>query len=279
MISIPITVNNPLLSLQSRFWWASQQKVYGDLATERSKLVVVDRNFADNSVQPYTWCDDIPHDKVTGVWSDLPPTVTPGLALPLNIQVGLRQVIPTLPNNQIVEILDADCFHFCPATDIDIGEDEIFCCTVYEPWHLYSLTTNRYVIEPYLDHTKKQTPYNGGFVPILSRSSTIQKLLPDWEEIHRDILLRNVDCLISWWAGMYAFQAACSRLGLVMKEYNTCCIPPVGCLQPNHYAGHYCCDPFIPKSHLPKVDLSKAPSDAYYDHMRVVWRSLGLGVG
>jgi hypothetical protein len=47
---------------------------------------------------------------------------------------------------------------------------------VYENWHLFRLTKNRHVILPYFASTGRY--YNGGSVPIVGRTSTFKRILP-----------------------------------------------------------------------------------------------------
>jgi hypothetical protein len=267
VISIPVAVNNPLFRWQAEFWWWSQLRTYAAEAAARSHLIVIDRNFAGDTPLDSSWYAGIPHSEAIGVWAE-PPTGHAGLALPLNIQVGLRQVLVTslFGDDAFLEVMDCDMFHFRPAPAISVGPDEVHVCTLYEAWHLHSLTAHRPVIQPYL--RPGGMPYNGGFVPIVGRAGTFRRLLPDWEAIHRDILGKSLAPSLHWWGAMYALQAACHRQGVAMIPRDTCYIPPINEVAPGHYVGHYSVDPRMPKGRLPRVDLGNAPDNAYYRRIR-----------
>jgi hypothetical protein len=267
MVSISCSVNQGRYRWQSRFWWASQQLIYGDGAAERSLLAICDRNYASDPAGPTDWYQEIPHAEAIGVWAD-PPSGEPGMATGSNFLRGLAAAVSRMADDVVVECLDSDCFHFRPAAEPDVAPDEVLACPAYEAWHLHSLGPYQWVVAPYL--VPDGTPYTGGHVPLVMRAGTLRRLLPEWSWITRDMLRAPPEGEAGWWVLMYALQAACHRLRLTMRDHDTCCIPPAWPLKEWHHAGHYCCDPHMPKVRLPAVDLALAPRDAYYDHIRRV---------
>lgn len=187
------------------------------------------------------------------------------VAVPLNIQAAVKAALPMIDGNSIVEILDCDMAHFRPAPQLNIGKDEIWVDTIYENWHLKSNSDHYGVVQPYLNGNT--TPFNGGFVPILARASTLKKIINDWAKIHIAILKDDHRDIIKWWAGMYSLQVACANNRVHMRSHSLCYIPGITPLTDEHYIVHYSVDkkfdkkdalwPFLPTSDLPK--------EPYYD--------------
>lgn len=266
MISIPVAVNNALFQWQVDLWWWNHQRTYGRAARKEACAVVIDKNFTDDPNLPTRWLVGVPHVMCAGTWMLPAHPTTPGLDLPLNIQVGLRQVVDRFSDDEVLEVTDCDLFHFRPHPPISVDDDVLLVCNAYEEWHLKSLTSNRWVIEPYFENGGDY--YNGGFVPIVGRAATFRRILYEWEAVHRDLLGRPLGRDIHWWSGMFALQAACEKTRVSMVATDWCYIPGYNALADNHYIGHYCCDENFPKGKFPRVDASRFPSNVYYDRLR-----------
>jgi hypothetical protein len=266
ILSIPVAVNTRFFRWQAELWWFAQRRVHGDDAPGCSLLLVGDRNFGADSPGDPSWYGGIPHVEFRGVWAD--PVVgdaARSIDLPLNIQRGLKAALPTLPADRVVEVIDCDLFrHAMPPAEVP-GPGEAWTCDLYEDWHLRSRAENRHVIDRYL---RDDAPYNGGFVPIVATAGTLAGIVDDWDEIHRDILRRDLDPRLHWWAGMFAFNAACSRSGVAMIGRDTCFIPPANRLRDGHYISHYSVDPRMPKRSIPNVDAAAFPDDRHYRMVR-----------
>jgi hypothetical protein len=181
----------------------------------------------------------------------------------LNIQIGLAQIIHLFEDDDVIELVDCYLFHFRRHREVFVPKDGLFVCDLYEDWHLKSLSSNKHVIEQYLQDSGSR--YNGGFVPIIARASTFRRLLPLWEDIHRDILRQPHEKLIHWWAGMFALQAACERVEIEMIAKDWCYIPGINRLEDTHYTGHYSCDfNYFSKYKFPDVNATTFPDNLFY---------------
>ena len=267
-ISVPIAVHTEYFRWQLDLFWHAHRAVYGETAHLKSHAVVIKRNdFWEPKTEAIGWNIDIPHTMCEAFF-DIPIQglslmhSTLALAVPLNIQFGLLQVLPQLDDGQVVEVIDCDMFHFRPSPQYEVGPNEILVADIYENWHLFSRSQHRDVIEPYFQNGGRY--YNGGFVPIISRVDTLRRLVPEWIGVHVAILLRPHETLIHWWAGMYALQAACERLQIEMRGIDCCYAPPANELQPSHYIGHYCADQFFTKKTFPNVTTQGWPDSPYY---------------
>ena len=226
MISLPIVVNNEYFKWQLMLWWWNQKLVYGSKAVNKSRAIVISKNFRSEATRSHDWLKDIPHVYCDGASQD--PIVGEDLRvldLPLNIQYGVREAIKDLPDEQIIEILDGDMFHLRAHPKIVVRDDMLLVSDIYENWHLKSLTIHRPVIERYFENGGRF--YNGGFVPIVGKVKTFRKIMYEWIAIHRDILKRD-DIIetkpFRWWGGMFALQAACEKAKVTMIADDTCYI-------------------------------------------------------
>ena len=190
--------------------------------------------------------------------------------VPLNIQVALAQVLPFLPDETIIELLDCDTCHIRQAPAINPQDNQFLVNTLYEDWHLKSTTDNKHIIQPYL---KNSNFYNGGFVPIVGKAKTFKTIIQDWTDIHLKIYKANKDPLIRWWAGMYSFQVACVNNSIELAATNQCYFPNVNNLEEEHYIAHYCCDEqhFNKKTvfkNLKEFNPNNLPDNLYYNTIR-----------
>jgi len=266
MITIPVAVNIPVFKWQSELWWWNHQKTYGDFAADKACLLVIDKNYKNETPLDTQWYRSIPHKEATGVWTNLVPGVDLNLCMPLNIQVGLKQILSNFNDDDIIEVTDCDLCHFRPHPEISITEDMLYVCDIYEKWHMFTLTKNRHIIEPYFQHDGKY--YNGGFVPIIGYVSTFKKIIHEWEEIHRDILIRPWGNDIKWWAGMFSLQAACEKARVTMVAKDWCYVPQVNQLSESHYTCHYSVDKTFNKRIFPHIDVSKFPDNLFYNRVK-----------
>lgn len=109
---------------------------------------------------------EVPH-VMCEAFFDIPIMEYSSVALPINIQVGLAQILPQLDDEMLLEVIDCDMIHFRPCPLLRVGDNELLVSTAYEDWHLYSRTHNRHIIEPYFENGGRF--YNGGFVPIIGK--------------------------------------------------------------------------------------------------------------
>jgi len=271
MISIPVAVNNATFQWQVDLWWWNHQQTYGRGAADKACLIVIDKNYSHEPDAATDWLAQVPHVLCTGTWLAPAHRDEPWLDLPLNIQLGLRQVIDFFGDDDVLEVNDCDLFHFRPHPAIEVGDDMLLTCDLYERWHLNSLTSNRGYIEPYFENGGGY--YNGGFVPIIGKARTFKRILYEWEAVHRDLLARPYETSIHWWSGMFALQAACEKARVTMVGRDWCYIPGHNPLQDSHYIGHYSVDRYFPKGNFPHIDASRFPSNDYYHRLRAWFES------
>lgn len=263
MITIPINVYHPRFLWHLDLAWYAHRRVYGQRANNKIFAAVIDQHTPRDAVGE-TLDISVPHQMCKPYYamnSKLDPNN--GIYAPVNIQYALQQVLPHFNDSDVIEVVDHDMLHHAKHPDMDIPDNFLYVSEIYESWHLRSKTTNRGVIEPYFENGGKY--YNGGFVPIIGKVKTFKKILPEWIAIHLDIVARPYSNLIKWWAGMYAFNAACEkkRIRLVGKDY--CYVPNINKIDPQHYNTHYSVDPIFNKKNYPHIDAKKFPSNSFYD--------------
>jgi hypothetical protein len=270
MITVPVAVHTDKFRWQLDLFWFAHRRVYGRDARARAHAIIIKRNDVyDVKAERIAWRLDIPHTMCEAFF-DLGSLANTGslvsrkcgVAVPLNIQAGLIQVLPRFMDDQVLEVVDCDMLHFRPRGTSVVKPSELLVSAVYEKWHLFSLTKNRYVISPYFENGGRY--YNGGFVPIIGRAGTFKRILPEWAAIHVDILRRDYSKLIHWWAGMFALQAACEKARVQMVDCDACYVPDANAISSSHHIGHYSVDPAFDKRAFPKVDINRFPNNAYY---------------
>ncbi len=131
MISIPVGVNNAAFEWQIDLWWWNHRATYGREAVDKACLIVIDKNFADEQSASTDWLSTVPHIVCTGTWTSPAHASSRSLDLPLNIQVGLRQIIARFDDEDILEVDDCDMFHFRPHPKIDVCNDMLITCNAY----------------------------------------------------------------------------------------------------------------------------------------------------
>lgn len=266
MISVPIAVNNDYFRMQLELFWFNHQATYGEHAARQKLLaVMVKRNtLSDQRRDVCEWAADIPHLMVEAYF-DIRNDLMDFAYLPINIQLGLSQVIGAFDDEQIIEVLDCDMFHLKPHPDLPVEDDALIVVDIYEEWHLKSLTDYKHVIAPYFKNGGNY--YNGGFVPIIGKAKTFKKLLPDWIEIHKWIVDAQPDGNLQWWAGMYSLQAACENHAIRMEAMDLCYVPGANALSDDHYIAHYSVDEKFNKKAWPVIDISSFENNHFYNRV------------
>lgn len=263
MISVPIAVNNDHFRMQLELFWFNHKATYGESAArEKLRAVIVKRNtVAEQPKEICEWAGDIPH-VMADAYFDVRKDLTNPVLCPINIQVGLSQVIATFDDEQVIELLDCDMFHLRPHPDLTVADDELIVADIYEEWHLRSLTDHKHVIEPFFRNGGNY--YNGGFVPIIGKAKTFKKILPVWIELHKLIVEAESDGDLQWWAGMYSLQAACENNAVRMRAMDLCYVPGINALNDDHYIAHYSVDSKFNKHTWPDIDVSSFEDNKFY---------------
>ena len=275
VISLPVAVHTAHFRWQLALFWFGHRRVYGANAAAKAHAILVRRNdFWMPPAASMEWDLDIPHT-MCDAFFDVPSPVTGMslmynmkliLAAPINIQLGLAQVLSKFDDDQILEVTDCDMLHFRPCPVTYVGPDELLTANVYENWHLFSLSINRHVITPYFENGGQY--YNGGFVPIIGRVATFKRILYEWIAVHVHILNQPHSERLQWWAGMFALQAACEKARVRMISRDFCYIPGINELTDSQYIGHYCVDEIFNKRTYPQIDVGKFPDNPYYALIR-----------
>lgn len=270
MISIPIAVYNGLFEWQLDLFWRQHKKIYGNNAYKKAFAVIIERNRkTEKRCTALDWNIDIPNKLCLPHFDCIKDKASEEYLMPMNIQVGLCQIIDMFDDEEVIELLDCDMFHIKPFPEQKINDNEFFVSAIYEDWHLKSLTDNKYIIKKYLK--KNNSGYNGGFVPIIGKVKTYKKMLKDWINLHIKIAgehLGEKEVLIRWWSGMYSFQVACANNNIKLIDRDWVHIPPTNSLSENHYICHYSCDNYFNKKKFPRTNPSNYPKNKYYDTIR-----------
>lgn len=268
LISLPVAAHAELFRWQLDLFWFGHQRTYGMNAPAKAHGILINRNTAEApKLERMEWNNNIPHTICESLFdtSDVMARLDKNLhlAVPLNIQIGLAQVLDRFDDDQMLEVCDCDMVHFKPCPVTNIYPNEIFVSTIYEDWHLKSRSDNRHIIARYFENGGQY--YNGGFVPIIGLASTFRKLLPEWIAVHIDILNHDYELNQHWWAGMFALQVACekNRIQMVAKDY--CYVPLANEINEQHYIAHYCVDKIFDKRAYPHLDVSAFPDNAFYN--------------
>lgn len=268
MISIPIAVHTKKFKWQLDFFWYNHKTTYGDLAKNKALAVIIKRNHPnDEKIEKLEWDIDIPHVMCESFFDYISPSLS-WKNVPLNIQVGLKQIIDRFNDDEVIEILDCDMCHIRHHPFINAKDNCLIVDDIYEPWHLKSLSKNRHVIDIYFENGGRF--YNGGFVPIIGKVKTFKKILPEWIAVHLDISKRynNIDDRINWWAGMFALQAACEKNKIRMIAEDLCYVPNINSLKDNHYITHYSCAKNFDKKKYPDIDIAQFEHNLFFDRLR-----------
>lgn len=272
LVSIPTAVYNYWFEWQLDLFWHMHKEVYGRDAYKKAHAIIIKRNKSnEEKAEKFEWKNDIPHTMCEAHFDYMPDLSNPNY-IPINIQIGLKQIIDKFNDETVLEILDCDLFHFKKHPDFNVENDEIIVCDVYENWHLFSRTKNKSVIEKYFKNGGEY--YNGGFVPIIAKKSVINKILDDWIWIHKDLVDNYSEQShhnIRWWSGMYSLQAACERNRIKMVSSNFCYIPNINLIQQDHYIAHYSCDPRFNKKTYPQVNYSSFLDNDFYNSI-IRWK-------
>jgi len=270
MISIICPPYHPQFEWQTDLFWFNHKKVYGENAYKTAFAAVLKRNSCDEPKHEiFNWKMDIPHMMCESVFDyETDIDVNNGYYRPLNIQVGLKQIIDKFSDDQIIEILECDMFHMKPSPVMAVNDDELLTCDLYENWHLYSLSKLKHVVDPFIKETDPIF-YNGGFEPIIGNVRTFKKILNTWIDVHKIIIMNNSEnSSIKWWAGMYSLQIACQTHKVKMITVNKCYIPSFNQIEDDHYACHYSVDSIFTKKTFPHIHLDKFQDNLFYNLIR-----------
>jgi hypothetical protein len=266
MISIPVAVYNEWFHWQLDLFWHAHKTIYDYKAYKKAHAIIIKRNMENEEIcQSYQWDIDIPYSLCESYFDTWKEKQNKEL-VPINIQIGLNQILHKFKDDEIIELLDCDMLHFSNHPQVNMQHDIMLVSTAYEDWHLFSKSTSKYIIEKYFRNDGQY--YNGGFVPIIATTKTFKKIIHDWTWIHKDIANTLDPTQFKsqiWWAGMYALQAACERNHVHMISQDYCYLPNHNSISNQHYIGHYSIDKLFNKNSYPSINYDQFPNNPYYN--------------
>jgi hypothetical protein len=271
MITIPIAVPNKLFQWQASLFQFAQEKVYGPLAYDNSRIVIVKQNHHNHPlVNDVNWDLRIPYFMVDSIYQ-ANPHLSHIYNVAVNVLYGVKQILQEIPGDQVINIIDCDVIPLRPYTGPLPQENEMICCDYYNPWHMKLLPgeENYPVIEPYLTHDNHQY-MNGGFVPMMIRKNTLAKVIDDAIEFSLKVVKENEDNPKGWWAAMFGLNAALHNHKVKMISQDNCYFPHMNEYDAEkHYWAHYSCDPKFHKGSFPNLNFKEFPHNPFYDMIRL----------
>ena len=223
------------------------------------------------SVDKIDWGLTLPYKMVESVYDliTINNKFDSKIYIPINVFTSAKQIIDSLEDNTLVEIIDADLVHLKPYPQNyhNIKDDEVITDNFYEKWHMHISTPdsiNRHVINEFLLHNEEGY-MNGGF-NVIGKVKTLKKIM-------NDIILYSIkvtEKMIginnhSWWCAMYGLNIACHNNKIKMINGDNCYYPGINNLQENHYIAHYISEKIYDKRNIPNVDIEKLPDNIFYN--------------
>jgi len=273
-ISIPSTVAIDFFKEQIMFFHHQHCKIYSTDAKNKAIIPIIKYNTYNEKNKAKTdvdWGLTLPYKMVESVYDLIPidNKFNPHIYLPINLFTSARQVMDTLEDDTIIEIIDADLVHLkpYPKNYHDLKDNEIIADNFYEDWHMHISTPtseNRHIIQEFLTHNEDGY-MNGGF-NIIGKVKTIKSIMDDiiyysikvTEKMHSDPH--------SWWCAMYGLNIACHNNKIKMINGDNCYYPCINKIEDKHYIAHYSCDKtHYDKRFLPNVNVDLFPDDLFYN--------------
>lgn len=270
MISIPCAVPAEPFKRQISFFQYQHNHVYGSLAKEKAIIPIVRYNhYGEKPIESIDWDFSLPYKIVNSVHDFVDGTETG--YLPINVFTAAKQIIENLPDEEVVEIIDADLVHLRPYPEIydNIGYDLVIADNIYEDWHMHISKpsgSNRGIINKYLTHNENLY-MNGGF-NVIGRVKTIKLLMDDIIKYSSLITKEHLGTNHSWWCAMYGLNISCHNNRVKMVNGNNCYYPSVNNLEENHYIAHYSVDGIFNKHKMPNLNISNFPNNLFYNQAK-----------
>lgn len=268
---VPVAVVNPTFKWMADFWSYMQTRVYGDLAKENSILTVVKKNRPDDETFNNVDWDTrgIPYKMVDSIYEYV-ESRNPNCIV-INVFSSVKQVVEQFEDNDTLCITDMDVIPMGPLNIREVEDNEALCFAGYEDWHMFianSRKTNYSKIEYLLDHREEEGYMNGGFIPILIKVKTFNKIVDDVIKIAEAIIESDELQTWKWWSCMTAFSIACHNHRINMVGVDNTYIPNYNKLQPYHAFTHYSVDPIFHKHTFPNHDITKYPQNGFYNFVK-----------
>jgi hypothetical protein len=264
MISIPCAVANEYFRRQISFFQYQHLKVYGDDAKNKAIIPIVKRNNKQEPIQDdVDWNLKLPYKMVDSILDmyDLQRDIY----IPTNVFTAAREIIQDLPDDEVVEIIDADLVHLKKYDGYIPKFDEVVADAIYNDWHMHitkPTSANSGIIKKYLKHDDYNY-MNGGF-NVIARVKTLKKIINEIIETSIEIGTEQNGNNHSWWQAMYGLNIACHNNKIKMVDTHNCYYPNVNNLESWHHIAHYSCDPIFDKRNMGQIDVSKFPDNEFY---------------
>lgn len=267
MITIPVAVANDLFRWQISFFEFQHKKIYGNEAKNKALILIIKRNFREEPIiNDVDWNLTLPYKMVESVY-DLYPNLKTRTYNPINLYTSVLQIIENLDDEECVEIVDADMVHLKKFDIYNLKDDEIYTDDVYENWHMFVNSKNRFVIQKYLKHDLEG--YMNGGSNVIAKVKTLKKLLPEIIEVAIDIATYSELESHRWWSAMFALNVACHNQKIKMINTNSCYYPNINQLDlQKHHMVHYSCDPLFRKTEFPNIDFTKFKNNEFYNSIK-----------
>lgn len=265
MITIPVAVALPTFEKQISFFQFQHLNVYGNNA--KAIIPIIKYNFFnDTPVNKVDWDLKLPYKLVDSIFDYI--DYKERWYIPINLFYAAKQVIESLNDHEVVEIIDADLVHLkqYPKQYDLIDYNSIIVDTTYENWHMHIANVdgaNRHIISDYLCHNDN-IYINGGF-NVIGRVKTIKSIMNDIIEYSIKIAKDQKDNNHGWWCAMYGLNIACHNNHIKMISEQNCYYPSLNKLEDKHYIAHYSVDKIFNKHKIPNVSINEFPNNLFYN--------------
>ena len=260
---IQIVPLNESFRWQSNLFEYSLKKVYGDKFKDYAIIPFLKRNQpTDLPTYEYPYETELDTMAIDPIYDIIGKEEAK--YIPVNVYSGLRQVLQTLPDDEVVMCIDSDMPLLKPYTGRLPEYHEMLVDNIYEDWHMHLNGKNRNAVEPFLNH--KDVNYMSGGSNFMGRVKT-------WKYIIDNIVesaVRIIDTFpqnnqFRWWANMLGANIACHNYRVPMNHIGGCYFPNVNELQDDHWIAHYSCDPLFHKGSLKDRKWDKFPDNSFYN--------------
>lgn len=268
MITIPVAVANEWFRKQIHFFQFQHIEVYGKEAKEKTIIAIVNKNYpGEEKKQNINWDMKLPYKMVDSILDMY--NLDKDWFIPTNVFTAAKQVIEDLPNDEIVEIIDADLVHLKKYTGTVPKQNEVIADAFYENWHLNTSTRNSqnyHVIKEYLKHNDFRY-MNGGF-NVITRVDTLKSIIDEIIEVSIKICKEQKGNNHSWWQAMYGLNIACHNNRIKMIDAKNCYYPNINQLKSQHHIAHYCCDSIFNKRDMDNINKEEFPDNQFYNQAK-----------
>ena len=270
MITVPVAVAVEYFKPQILFFQYQHLEVYGDDAKNKTIIPIIKYNhFGENKVEDVDWNMKLPYKMVDSVYDYIKSNKQ--WHIPINVFTAAKQIIEDLPDEEVVEIIDADLVHLkkYPSSYDHMDYNIVIADATYEDWHMHIANVNgqnRKVVSEYINHNEEGY-MNGGF-NVIGRVKTIKGIIDDVILYSKLVTEKEKGNQHSWWCAMHGLNIACHNNKIKMIGGGNCYYPNVNALKEQHYLAHYSCDPVFDKHKILNLDINTFPDNLFYNQAK-----------